>query len=97
MIERRQALSVGNGPLSTGFDERPHRFDMPLLAVAQNYRLDQGRPSEIVDMIERRAGFDQGADDFEMSEMGGGDQRGADIAWRTISASSATAAIVMIS
>jgi hypothetical protein len=46
-------------------------------AVAEHDGFHQRRPAQIVDMVERRAGGDQHAHDLRMTEMGGGDKRGA--------------------
>ena len=55
MLERRDAAPVGKMRIRAGFDERPHGLDVPRAAVAQDYRLDQRGPAEIVDVIERSA------------------------------------------
>ena len=46
-------------------------------AVAQHHGLHEGRPSEIVDVVERRSACGEQADDFVVAEVGGRDQRRA--------------------
>ncbi len=46
-------------------------------AVAQNNRFDQGRPVKVVNVIQRRTPGDQSANNFVMTKMGSGDQRGS--------------------
>ena len=50
-------------------DQRLERGHVARPAVAQHDRLDQGRPVEIVDVVERRPASDQRADDIDMTEM----------------------------
>ena len=79
-------------------------------AVAKHHRFDQRGPAEIVDMVQRRAGFDENAHHFVMAQMRGGDQGAAVIgagdvvslvaepsAAFSVSTSSATAAMVTAS
>jgi hypothetical protein len=42
-----------------------------------DHRLDQGGPSQIVDVVKRRPPGDQAADNLLMSQMRRGNQRGA--------------------
>jgi len=77
VTERRHALAVGDVDVGAGLDERPHRFLMAAPALPENHRLEERRPAEIVDMVERRAGADQLPDDAVMPEMRRSDQRGA--------------------
>ncbi|VVT58189.1 hypothetical protein BOS5A_200461 [Bosea sp. EC-HK365B] len=79
MFERGGALAVGKVAARTGADQCPHRLDMARPAIAEDHRLDQGGPAEIVDMVERRAGRDQFAHHAVMAEMGGRDQSRAEI------------------
>jgi hypothetical protein len=46
-------------------------------ALPEDHGLEQRRPAEIVDMVERRAAADQLPDDVVMPEMRGRDERGA--------------------
>ena len=45
-------------------------------SVTENHGLDQGGPTEIVDVIERRAGRDQRAHDGVVSKVGSRDESG---------------------
>ncbi len=69
MTERRHALAVGDVDVGAGLDERPHRFLMAAPALPEDHGLEQRRPAEIVDMVERRAAADQLPDDVVMLEM----------------------------
>ena len=110
MTERRHALAVGDVDVGAGLDERPHRLLMAVPALPEDHRLEERRPAEIVDMVERRAGADQLPDDAVMPEMRRRDERRAvidagdelalappAISASTIAASSRTAAIVTAS
>ena len=77
MAERGCALAILDVGVGAGLDQSLDRLDVVLAAVAEHHRLDQRRPAEIVDMVERRLGLDQRAHDLDMAEMGGRDQRGA--------------------
>ena len=59
-------LAIGNADIRAGFDQGARGLDVARSAIAQHNRLDQGRPAQIVDMIEWRAGFNQGYDNVEM-------------------------------
>ena len=58
-------------------DENLQGFGMTWNTITEHDRLDERRPAKIVDVIQRRAGANQNFDHFDMSQMGGGNQRGA--------------------
>ena len=51
MGERRHAIAVGDVDVGAGFDEEPHDLGMSRAAVAEDHRLQQRGPAEIVDVI----------------------------------------------
>jgi len=57
---------------------------VPRAAVAEHDRLDQRRPSQIVDVIERRSCANQFADDFHVTEVRRGDERRAVVRARDV-------------
>ena len=63
--------------IRAGGDERAQCLDVALAAVAEHDRLDHRRPAQVVHVVERRAGGDQHPDDLVVTEVRGGDQRGA--------------------
>jgi len=75
--ERGHAVAVCNGLVRARVNERSNGFDMIDAAVTEDDRLNQGGPTEIVDMIKRCAAFDEPPDDLVVTQMGGGDQGGA--------------------
>jgi len=74
MMERGDAVPVGNGGVRTGIDESAHGRDMIRTAVTEYHGLHQCRPTEVVDVIERCAAVDQSTDDFMVAQVGGRDE-----------------------
>ena len=77
MAERRDALAVGDVDVGAGLDQRRQGGGVILAAITEHDGFHQRGPAQIVDVIERRAGDDESANDLGMTEMGGGDQGGA--------------------
>ncbi len=75
--QRSLAGAVGLIDVGAGLHQGLEHRDVTLAAIAEHDRLDQGGPAQIVDVVERCFGRDQRAHDFVVSEMRGGDQRGA--------------------
>ena len=57
--------------------QRAQCFGVARTAIAKHDRFNQRGPTEIVNVVKRRAGIDQHFDDEIVAEMGGGDQRRA--------------------
>ena len=76
MLERRDAVPVGDGDIGASLNQRLNGGAVIAAAVAEHDGLEQGGPAEIVDVIERRLGRDEGAHDLHVSAMGSRDQRG---------------------
>ena len=77
MSERCQTVPVGDRRIGSGRQEHLHRRNVVRTAVAQHHGFHEGRPSEIVDVVERRSAFGEQPDHFVMTEVGGRDQRRA--------------------
>src|SRR5262249_50946521 len=75
MLQRRGAVPVGKGDVGTGLDQGRDRGRVVAATIAEHDRLEQGGAAEIVGVVERRLGRDQGAHDLHVPAMGGGDQR----------------------
>ncbi len=84
MVERRDALTVGEIDGGAGRDEQAEDGHVARPAVAQDHGLEEGRPSEVVDVVERRAGVDQDPDHVHMAEMRRGDEGGAVVGARDV-------------
>jgi hypothetical protein len=56
VVERRCALAVGDGDIGAALDEGLDRRDVVWAALAEDHGLDQCRPAEVVDVVDRRAG-----------------------------------------
>ncbi len=110
MVKRRASFAISKIAARAGLHQRPRASDMARPAIAEDHRLDQGGPSEIVHMVERRTRRDQPAHHLVMAEMRGGNERRAEIgagdllrfppslmAALMTSGASATAAMVMAS
>ena len=78
--EWRIALSIGQLQVRFGVDQRVQSGLMARATVAEHNGLDHCRPVQIVDVIERRARIDELPNQAVVSEMRGGDQRGAVLA-----------------
>lgn len=74
MSERARAFAVGDVDVGTVGDEKLHDFLMFGTAVAEDDRLQQCGPAEIVDVIDIDLGFEQLTHDFDMAIMAGGNQ-----------------------
>ena len=77
MVERRAPLTVGEIDGGAGRDEHAEDGHVARPAIAQDHGLEEGRPSEVVDVVERRPSFDQDPDHVHMTEMRRGDEGGA--------------------
>ena len=53
---------------------------MTRAAIAEHDRFDERRPSEVVDVVQRRPRADQRPDDLRVPQVRGGDQRGTVVA-----------------
>ena len=80
MLQRRDAIIVGKIDVRAGLNQKLHDLLMALAAIAQDDRLEQSGPAEIVDMIDVDPGGDQPAHRFNMATLGRGDQRRTAIA-----------------
>ena len=48
VLQRRRALPIGEIAVGAGREQSPYGLDMALAAIAEDHRLDQGRPAEII-------------------------------------------------
>ncbi len=71
----RRALGIRQIDVGTRVDQIAHDLLMPRAAVTQHDRLDERRPAQVVDVIERRPPRDQSAHHLDVPEMSGGDER----------------------
>jgi len=74
MLQRRGAVPVGKGDICAGLDQGRDRGRVVAAAIAEHDCLEQGGAAEIVGVVKRRLGRDQGAHDLHVPAMGGGDQ-----------------------
>src|SRR5262249_58742010 len=65
---------AGRGAVGAGLDQGRDGGRVVAAAIAEHDRLEQGGAAEIVDVVERRLGRDQGAHDVHVPAMGGGGQ-----------------------
>ena len=107
MTPWRSAL-IDGGPR---LDEEAHDGHVARSAVSEDHRLEEGRPAEVVDVVERGAGLDEDPHHLHVAEMRRGDEGRAvvgarDVARaraerrgraRSVATSSRTAAIVTTS
>src|SRR5262249_12461745 len=66
MLQRRGAVPVGKGDIGAGLDQGRDCGRVVAAAIAEHDRLEQGGAAEIVDVVERRLGRDQGAHDLHV-------------------------------
>ena len=65
--DRRDAQPVADRGVGARFDRQSHRGEVIWAAAAEHDRFDQRGPTEIIDVIQRRAAGDQTSDDVEMT------------------------------
>jgi aromatic ring-cleaving dioxygenase len=76
-FDRDDAVAIAEVAPRPGRDEMARCPLMPYPAIAENDGFDQRGPTEVVDVVERRAVLDQDPDDLVMAEMGRRNQGGA--------------------
>ena len=74
MLQRREALTVGDARIGTRFQQGAHGFAMPLASVPEHNCLHESGPTEVVDMVERCARLDQLSDNSDVTKVGRRDQ-----------------------
>ena len=74
VLERCDTVAITDSLSSARHYQSPCRRHVPLPTVAEDDRLDERRPAEIVDVIERRTSFDQSLHNRVMSKVGGRNQ-----------------------
>jgi hypothetical protein len=74
MLKRRDPVAVSDGCVGTRLDQCADRRDMRLAPVAEDHRLDQRCPAQVVDVIQRGTACDQLPHDLVMAKMGRRDQ-----------------------
>ena len=77
MLQRRYAAAVGDAFFGPRFDERAYVVNVIRATVAEYYRLDQGCPSKVVDVVKRSTAENQTPDYLIMAEMRCGNERRA--------------------
>ncbi len=78
VLDRSNAVALrGQLDVRPGVDEPPHDAFVGLATPAQDDRLVQGRPSQLVDVVDLDAGVEQSVDDRRESAFGGADEPGA--------------------
>ena len=81
--QRTNAVPVREVDVGTVLDQQRDDRLMAGATVGQQDRLEQGRPAELVDMVEVRVGLRQEVpDDLEMAPLGRRDERHASVAVR---------------
>ena len=73
-------VAVGQLRIRSGLQKVVNHTLVARATVAQDNGLNQRRPVQIVDMIERRTRLDQLADNAVVAQVGGGDQSSALVA-----------------
>src|SRR6185503_3686717 len=72
VLERRHAVLVGDVGVGAGGEQHAHDLDVARAAVAQDYRLQQAGPAEIVDVIDVDLGaLQQQAHGVDMAALAG--------------------------
>ena len=80
VLERRHTFSVRQVGISSGLDQQIDDLLVPRTAIAENDRLQERRPTQIVDVIDIDTGCDERAHRLDMTTLRGGDQGGAAVA-----------------
>src|SRR5690606_33555305 len=78
MLQRGHAIAVWQA-LRTCVDKEADDLKIDQAAIAEDHRLQQRSPAEIVDVIDVHAGREKDTHRLGMPVMGRGDQRGAAI------------------
>jgi hypothetical protein len=78
--QRRPPVPVGQVDVGAGLDQQADRAQVVGAAVAEDDRLQQGRPAEPVDVVDLDRGGQEAADDLGVAALGGPDQAGAVVA-----------------
>ena len=71
MLQRRDAVPVGKGDVGAGLDQGIDGGRVVAAAISEHDGLEQGGAAEIVDVVERRLGRDQGAHDLHVPAVRG--------------------------
>ena len=77
MLKRGNTFTISNGLISPSLNKNLDCFGVIWSAIAKNNRLDQCRPSKVVDMVQGCTGCDQSGNHLMMAQMCGGNQGGA--------------------
>ena len=80
MGERRHAVAVGDVDIGAGFGEEPDDLGMSRAAVAEDHRLEQRGPAQVVDVILVDRGSEQDLHRLDVAVMRRRDEAGAAIA-----------------
>ena len=64
MSEGHYAIAVGQFAVGAGFEQQTHNLLVVRAAVTEDHGFHESGPAEIVDVVERRAGSDEAANDF---------------------------------
>ena len=75
MLDGGDALAVGDGDVRPRLDEQPNDLRVLQAAVAEDHRLEERRPAEIVDVVDVDLGLEQPSHDLDVAAVRSGDQR----------------------
>ena len=78
MLERGDLVTLGRqSQVGAGGDQDPHGVDVARRSIAQNDRLVQCGPAQVIDVVDLDVGLDQPAGDVGVAAVGRPDQPGA--------------------
>ena len=77
MLERCDPVAVGKIDAGVRVEEQSHDLLMSGAAVAEDHRFEQGRPAEVVDVVDVDVGLEECPHHLDVAAVGGWDQRGA--------------------
>lgn len=75
MLDRADLVTLGReSEVRAGGNQNPHSVDVTARSIAQNDRLVQSGPAQVVDVVDLDLGLDQPAGDVGVATVGGPDQ-----------------------